>query len=98
VAGGAQVGRVEIPVRKWISKAPLWCHQLTRGVRNNIVDILVKVRGSGVKVRFWTPFWEKCDFFKSTATESFGVAIVLLDSIKYINKVQTIICLSTSVV
>jgi len=38
------------------SKAPLLCHQLTRGVCNNIGDVLVKVRGSGVKVRFWTPF------------------------------------------
>ena len=27
-----------------------------RGVLNNIADILVKVRGSGVKFRFWTPF------------------------------------------
>ena len=34
-------------------KAPLWCQQLTRGVCNNIVDILVRVWGSGV--RFWTP-------------------------------------------
>ena len=52
VAGGAQVGRVEIPVRKWSSKAPLWCHQPTRGVCNNIGEILVKVRGSGVGVQF----------------------------------------------
>jgi hypothetical protein len=37
-------------------------------------------------------------FYKSTATKSFGVAIVLLDSIKCINKVQTMICLSTSLV
>jgi len=36
-------------------KAPLWCQQLTRGVCNNIADILVEVRGSGVKVRFLTP-------------------------------------------
>jgi len=36
-------------------KAPLWCQQLTRGVCNNIADSLVKVRGSGVKVRSWTP-------------------------------------------
>ena len=29
-----------------------------QGVLNNIPDILVKVRGSGVKFRFWTPFWQ----------------------------------------
>jgi hypothetical protein len=52
------VGRVEIPARKWIFKGSLWCQQLTRGVCKNIGDILVKVRGSGVKVRFWTPFWQ----------------------------------------
>ena len=28
-------------------KAPLWCQQLTRGVCDNIADILVKVRGKG---------------------------------------------------
>ena len=39
-------------------KAPPGYHQLNRGVCNNIGDILVKVRGSGVKVRFWTPFWQ----------------------------------------
>ena len=33
-------------------KAPLWCQKLTRGVCNNIGGILVKVGGSGVKVRF----------------------------------------------
>ena len=55
VAGGAQVGRVGIPARNWISKSSIWCQQLTRGVCNNIADILVKVRGSGVKVRFWAP-------------------------------------------
>ena len=62
------MGRVEIPARKWIKKAPLWCQQLTRGVCNNIADILVKVWGSGVKVRFLDPpfgrelakLWKKC--------------------------------------
>ena len=57
VAKGAQVGRMEIPARNGFPKAPPWYHQLTRCVCNNIGDILVKVRGSGVKVRFWTPFW-----------------------------------------
>ena len=51
------MGRVDISARKWIKKAPPWCQQL-RGVSNNIGGILVKVRGSGVKVRFWTPFWQ----------------------------------------
>jgi len=41
---------------------------------------------------------KSASFYKSTATELVGVAIVLLDSIKYINKVQTMICLSTSLV
>jgi len=52
VAGGAQVSMVEIPARNGVPKAPLWCQQLTRGVCNEIADILLKVRGSGVKVRF----------------------------------------------
>ena len=58
VARGAQVGRVEIPARKWFLKAPPRYHQLTRGVYSNIGDIQVKVRGSGAKVRFWTLFWQ----------------------------------------
>jgi len=37
-------------------KAPPRHHQLTRGV--NIGEILVKVRGSGVKVWFSIPFWQ----------------------------------------
>ena len=49
------MGRVDISARKWIKKAPPWCQQL-RGVSNNIGGILVKVRGSGVKVRLWTLF------------------------------------------
>ena len=38
------------------TKAPPRYLKLTRGVSNIIGDILVKVRGPGVKVRFWTPF------------------------------------------
>jgi len=50
-------------------KAPLWCQQLTRGDCNNIADILVKVRGFGVKVRFWTPpFWNKKAQFYARST------------------------------
>jgi hypothetical protein len=52
------VGRVEIPAKKWISKSSFPVPEKTRGVLNNIPDNLVKVRGSGVKVRFWTPFWQ----------------------------------------
>jgi len=47
-------GWKSLPERGFL-KAPLSCQQLPRGVCNNIADILVKVRGSGVKVRFWTP-------------------------------------------
>ena len=53
---------------RWISlpesgfpKTPLWCQQLTRGVCSNIGDISVKVRGSGVGVRF-DPGFGKCEF------------------------------------
>jgi len=56
VAGGAQVGRVEFLPEFGFPKAPLWCQQLTRGVCNNIGDILVKVWGYEVKIRFWTLF------------------------------------------
>ena len=79
MAGGAQVGSVEIPVRSGFPKALLWCHQLTRGVCNNIVDILVKVWGFGVKIWFWTTLLagKSANFFKSTTTDPFGVAIVL---------------------
>ena len=34
----------------------IWCQQFTRGFLNNIPDILVKFRGSGVKVRFEPSF------------------------------------------
>ena len=40
------MGRVEIPARKGIPKAPLWCQKLIRGVCSYIVDILVE--GPGV--------------------------------------------------
>jgi len=50
------VGRVEIPAKKWISKSSPLVPEKIRGVLNNIPDILVKVWGSGVKFRFWTPF------------------------------------------
>jgi hypothetical protein len=51
-----QVGRVEIPAKKWISKSSSPVPEKIRGVLNYIPDILVKIRGSGVKFRFWTPF------------------------------------------
>ena len=59
------MGRVEIPAKKWIFKSSPVPEKI-RGVLNNIPDILVKVRGSGVKFRFWTPFdptfgREKCE-------------------------------------
>jgi len=41
--------------KKGFPKAPLSCQQLTRGVCNNVGDVEVKVRGSGVKVQFLTP-------------------------------------------
>jgi len=47
---------MEIPAKKWISKSSCPVSEKIRGVLNNIPDILVKVRGSGVKFRFWTPF------------------------------------------
>ena len=56
------MGRVEIPAKKWIFKSSSPVPGKTRGVLNNIPDNLVEVRGSGVKVRFWTPFWQgKCE-------------------------------------
>jgi len=58
VAGGAQMGRVESLPESGFPKACPRYHQLIRGVCNNIGDILVKVRESGAKVRFWTPFWQ----------------------------------------
>jgi hypothetical protein len=57
VAGGAQVGRVEqggIPCQDFQKLL----QQLTRGTFIDIPDILVKVRGSGVKVLFWTLYWQ----------------------------------------
>ena len=51
------MGKVEIPAKKWISKSSPVPGK-TRGVLNNIPDILVKVWGSGVKVRFLIPFWQ----------------------------------------
>ena len=51
------MGKVEIPAKKWISKSSPVPGK-TRGVLNNIPDILVKVWGSGVKVRSWIPFWQ----------------------------------------
>jgi len=47
---------VEIPAKRSITKSSSPVPEKTRGVLNNIPDILVKVRGSGVKFRFWTPF------------------------------------------
>ena len=47
---------MEIPAKKWISKSSSPVPEKIRGVLNNILDILVKVRGSGVKFRLWTPF------------------------------------------
>ena len=47
---------MEIPAKKWISKSSSPVPEKIRGVLNNIPYILVKVRGSGVKFRFWTPF------------------------------------------
>jgi hypothetical protein len=47
------VGRAEIPAKKWNSKSSFPVPGKTRGVLNN-PNNLVKVRGSGVKVRF---FW-----------------------------------------
>ena len=47
---------VEIPAKKWISKSSCPVSEKIRGVLNNIPDILVKVQGSGVKFRSWTPF------------------------------------------
>ena len=57
---------VEIPAKRSISKSLSPVPEKIRGVLNNIPDILVKVRGSGVKFRFWTPFdptfgREKCE-------------------------------------
>ena len=55
------MGRVEIPVRKWIAKSSPLVPATYQGFCNNIGDI-VKVRGSGVKVRFWTTFGGKVQF------------------------------------
>jgi len=54
------VGRVDLvgnPCQK-VDYQKLPVSEKIRGVLNNIPDILVKVRGSGVKFRFWTPFWQ----------------------------------------
>ena len=52
------MGRVDLvgnPCQK-VDYQKLPVSEKIRGVLNNIPDILVKVRGSGVKFRFWTPF------------------------------------------
>jgi len=55
------VGRVDLggnpylPENRFPSLSP-WCQQLTRNFLKNTPDILVNVRGSGVKVRFESSF------------------------------------------
>ena len=68
------MGRVEILPE--IGFPPRY-HQFTRGVCNNIGDILVKLRWSGVKVRFLTPFGRESAIYNQAPTaEPFGVAFV----------------------
>ena len=74
------MGKVEIPAKKWISKSSPVPGK-TRGVLNNIPDILVKVWGSGVKVQFGTPFWQGKVQFTIRQQLINGVAFVLLNSI-----------------
>jgi hypothetical protein len=79
------VGRVDLggnPCQKWISKSSSPVPEKIRGVLNNIPDILVKVRGSGVKFRFWTPFWQGkvLIFISRQPLNRFGPSLVNLIS------------------
>ena len=54
-----------------------------------------------MKFRFWTPLLAGKSanfFFKSTTSELFGVVIVLLGSVNYLNNVQSLKYLSTSLI
>jgi hypothetical protein len=93
------VGRVEIPAKKWVSKSSSPVPKKIRGVLNNIPNILVKVRVSGVKFWFGPPLTpllagKSAIYNQASTTELFGVAMVCwaqLNNIIMINLL--IICL-----
>ena len=63
VCGGrCQVSRMVNPAKKWFF---ISSSQLTRDICNVMGDILLKVRGAGVKVWFWIPFGRETTKCKS---------------------------------
>jgi hypothetical protein len=84
-----RVKQVEIPARRMIYRSSFPMSRNVRDVRNNTPDILVKVRGSWARVRFWTPLLagKSMIYNQATTTEPFEFAFCLLHCMNYIDDV-----------
>jgi len=89
VAGGAQVGRVAIPSRKWISRNSSPVPSTYQGCLQWCWDVLVTVRGSGVKV---LPLFgrEKCALQSGTNRWTVRGHVCFVELYNHINNVRTL--------